>query len=445
MSGGARKGAPLSAWKRGLLGLGAIVVAAGAVFGARVLWELHDGRDAGRTPAAAPAPSAELVAKGEYLARAGNCLACHTARGGAPGAGGASIPTPFGTVYTSNITPDPTTGLGGWSADDFWLAMHEGRSRDGRLLYPAFPYPNTTHVARADSDALFAYLQSLKPVKQAPPAHELRFPVNTQLALAAWRTLYFRPARFEPDAQQTAEWNRGAYLVQGLGHCNACHAARNVLGATRNTLDLGGGLIPMQNWYAPALNSPQQAGVAEWSQADVVNLLKHGVAAQGSVIGPMAEVVLQSTQYLNDGDLNAMATYLRALPQQPARVPRREAGEQTADRLARGKALYGTHCASCHGEQGQGAPGIYPRLAGNRTATMEPPANLVRVVLAGGFPPATAGNPRPYGMPPFATVLTDDEVAVLLSYVRSAWGHQAAPITTFEVNRYRTGSSGGSY
>ncbi|MFN6995484.1 MAG: c-type cytochrome [Aquincola tertiaricarbonis] len=436
----------MSRLRKTLLGLLALLAVAAVLFGARVLMELHDGRDAGRPAAPRAAANAQLVAQGEYLARAGNCMACHTARGGAPGAGGASIPTPFGTVYTSNITPDVATGIGAWSADDFWLAMHEGRSRDGRLLYPAFPYPNTTHVARADADALFAYLQSLPPVAYTPPPHALRFPVNTQLALAAWRTLYFRPGELRPDPQQSAEWNRGAYLVQGLGHCNACHATRNVLGATRNTLDLGGGLIPMQNWYAPALNSPHEAGVAEWPQADVVSLLKNGIAPQGSVIGPMAEVVLQSTQHLNDTDLHAMATYLRALPQQgSAPKPRREAADFGGDRLVRGQALYGTHCASCHGEGGQGAPGIYPRLAGNRTVTMEPPANLVRVVLAGGFPPATGGNPRPYGMPPFATVLTDDEVAVLLSYVRNAWGHQASPLTTYEVNRYRTGSTAGSY
>ena len=431
--------------RQALLGVATVVLVAGAAFGARVLWELHDGRDAARPAAQLPAPSAELVAQGAYLARAGNCMACHTARGGAPGAGGLGIPTPFGTVYTTNLTPDVQAGIGAWSADDFWLAMHEGRSRDGRLLYPAFPYPNLTHVSRADSDALFAYLRSLPPVAQPARPHELRFPVNTQLALAAWRTLYFRPASFEPDTRQSAEWNRGAYLVQGLGHCNACHAARNVLGATRNTLDLGGGLIPMQNWYAPALNSPQQAGVAEWPQADVVALLQHGVAPQGSVVGPMAEVVLNSTQHLRTDDLNAMATYLRGLPQQPAPAPRRETAAAGADRLARGQTLYANHCASCHGEQGRGVPGIYPRLAGNRTVTMEPPANLVRVVLAGGFPPATAGNPRPYGMPPFATVLNDDEVATLLSYLRSAWGHQAGPLSTFEINRYRTGSTGGGY
>lgn len=418
------------------LALGLLAVRIGA--------ELHDGRDSPASAAAPSAPSPALVARGEYLARAGNCMACHTARGGTPGAGGGAIPTPFGTVYASNLTPDTDTGLGRWSADDFWHALHEGRSRDGRLLSPAFPYPNITYTTRADADAIFAYLQSLPPIRNAPPAHALRFPYNTQIALAAWRTLYFKPATFEPTPGQPAEWNRGAYLVQGLGHCNACHASRNALGATRSPLDLGGGLIPMQNWYAPALDAPHEAGVADWSQAEVVQLLQTGHSPRGSVIGPMAEVVLHSTQHLDAADLGAMASYLRALPQRPR--PATASGEAPrSDRLARGQALYDRHCAACHGDRGEGAPGIYPALAGNRTVTMNPPANLVRVVLGGGFPPATAGNPRPYGMPPFATVLPDDDLAALLSYLRSAWGHQAGPISTFEINRYRSGATAGGY
>ncbi|WP_119153816.1 cytochrome c [Caldimonas tepidiphila] len=380
----------------------------------------------------------ELLRRGEYLARAGNCMACHTARGGAPWAGGLAIETPFGTVYASNLTPDDETGLGRWSADDFWRAMHFGRSADGRLLYPAFPYPNYTQVTREDADAIHAYLRSLPPVRQPNRPHELRFPFSTQWALAGWRLLFFRPGRFEPDPQRSAEWNRGAYLVRGLGHCNACHGPRNAFGATRESLEFGGGLIPMQNWYAPALNSPREAGVAHWELRDVVALLKTGVAPQGSALGPMAEVVFRSTQYLDEADLRAIAVFLKELPQAPA-APRAPVQRADAEQLALGARLYGQHCAGCHGEAGQGAPGAYPALAGNRAVTMDPPANLLRAVLAGGFPPATAGNPRPYGMPPFAPVFDDVQLAALLTYLRQSWGNEAAPLSPLDVLRHRQG------
>ncbi len=380
-------------------------------------------------------PSADLIAHGEYLARAGNCMGCHTQRGGEPYAGGRGIDTPFGTVYTSNLTPDDATGIGSWSPAHFWRALHNGRSRDGRLLYPAFPYTNYTLVTRPDADAIYAYLRGLKPVAQANHAHGLRFPFNTQAALAVWRALYFSPGTRADEPAQSAEWNRGAYLVQGLGHCNACHGSRNVLGATRGPLDLGGGLIPMQNWYAPSLNDPHEAGVADWPRQEVVSLLKNGVSPKASVLGPMAEVVGRSTQHLSSADLGAIAAYLKALPEvvaKPAEPSRPGRGGSE-----RGAKIYGEQCAQCHGEQGEGVAGMYPALAGNRAVTMTSPVNLVRVVLEGGFAPSTAGNPRPYGMPPFATILRNDEIAAVLSHLRGAWGNQGAPVTEFDVNRYR--------
>jgi mono/diheme cytochrome c family protein len=383
----------------------------------------------------APVPaSAQDIARGEYLARAGNCMACHTTRGGEPYAGGRAIQTPFGAVYTSNLTPDRQTGLGNWTSDHFWRALHNGRSRDGRLLYPAFPYPNYTHVTRADADALFAYLRSLPAVTQANQPHTLSFPYNSAAALAVWRALYFRPAKVEPDTHQPADWNRGAYLVQGLGHCNACHSSRNALGATDGTLDLGGGLIPMQNWYAPSLTSAHEAGVSDWTPQQIVDLLKTGVSSRGTVIGPMAEVVQNSTQHLSDADLHAMATYLRALPPSPA--PAVEARTPPASDSP-GAKLYQHHCAQCHGEQGEGVAKAYPALAGNRAVTMASPANLVRIVLSGGFPPATAGNPRPYGMPPFAMIFNNDDTAAVVSYIRGAWGNQGAVVSAFDVVQLR--------
>lgn len=387
-------------------------------------------------PADAAPPDPALIARGAYLAKAGNCAACHTARGGAEMAGGPGIGTPFGTLHASNLTPDKETGLGAWSADAFWRAMHHGRSRDGRLLYPAFPYANYTLVTRADSDAIFAFLRGLPPVRQSNKPHDLRFPYNLQASLAVWRALYFRAATHEDEPGQTAEWNRGRYLVRGLGHCVACHASRNALGAIVDDIELSGGLIPMQNWYAPSLASAAEAGVSHWRTEDVVALLRTGVARQGTVLGPMAEVVFRSTQYLSDADARAMAVYLQALPQVKPEVTARPARAE-AGVMQRGGRLYEQHCASCHGDQGQGAAGIYPALAGNR-AVMHPVANnLVKVVAHGGFAPATAGNPRPFGMPPFAQVLKDDEIAAVVTYIRQAWGNHAAPVDAVAVIRAR--------
>lgn len=383
--------------------------------------------------------SPELIAQGAYLARVGNCMGCHTTQGGAPYAGGRGIETPFGVVHTSNLTPDTVTGIGHWSAAEFWRALHNGRSKDGRLLYPAFPYPNYTQVTRADSDALYAYLRSLPPVAQPNRPHALRFPYNTQAALAAWRALFFTPgtALQQPasDPAQSLDWNRGAYLVGGLGHCAACHTPRNALGASSEALAFSGGLIPVQNWYAPALNAAAEAGVAQWPLEDVVALLKTGVAPHGSVIGPMAEMVFNSTQYLSDADARAMAVYLQALPQQAR--PARPFAAGPAAALERGAKVYEQQCAQCHGDSGQGKPGAFPALAGNRAVTLADPTNVLRVVLQGGYLPATAGNPRPHGMPPFMHVLRDDDVAAVASFVRQSWGNQAASVATIDVYRVR--------
>ena len=415
----------------------ASLIAIGLLFAALVAW-LNVRGEAPVDATPPRAATADQIERGAYLARAGNCLGCHTARGGTPYAGGRAVPTPFGDVYAPNLTPDAATGIGGWSDSQFWRALHHGRSRDGRLLYPAFPYPNYTHVERADADAIHAYLRSLAPVHQPNRPHELRFPFDQQAALAVWRALYFRAAPFEPNPARSAAWNRGAYLVEALGHCNACHASRNVLGATSNPLDLAGGLIPVQNWYAPSLTSPYEAGVTDWPAADVVALLKTGVAPRGSVSGPMSEVVLGSTQHLKPADLDAMVEYLRALPTGDA------AARPDPDPPYRpgsvGAKLYEQHCIACHGERGEGVRGAYPPLARNRAVLLDSTANLVHIVLEGGFAPSTPGNPRPFGMPPFATVLNDTEVAALLTFLRASWGNQAPPVSAVEVSRFRSTS-----
>ncbi len=400
-----------------------------------IVWLLFMNlRDESRRSAVpGPVPSAEQISRGAYLVLAGNCMGCHTTPGGAPYAGGRGVPTPFGTVMAPNLTPDQKTGIGAWSADDFWRALHNGRSRDGRLLYPAFPYPNYTRITRDDADAMHAYLRIVPAVEQAKRPHDLQFPFNQQAALAVWRALYFRPGQHQPDAQRTPEANRGAYLVDGLGHCNACHSRRNALGASSSPLDLAGGLIPVQNWYAPSLTSAQEAGVAAWDLQDIVELLKTGVSRRGSVAGPMGEVVSGSTQHLSEPDLRAVAAHLKALPQTAPVVTEAAPYATTGP----GAKLYERHCASCHGDAGEGVAGVYPALAGNRAVTMRVAANLVHVVLEGGFPPATIGNPRPYGMPPFATVLSGEETAQLLSFVRGSWGNRAAAVSALEVERFR--------
>jgi len=411
----------------------ALTIAAVAIAAVAIAWPREEF-----IPAASPAawgPSPENVARGAYLARAGDCVACHTARGGAEYAGGRALDTPFGRLVGPNLTPDPETGIGQWSADDFWNALHNGKSRDGRLLYPAFPYTNYTRVTRADSDALFAYFRSLAPVRQPNQAHELDFPYNQQAMLAAWRLLYFKPAGFTPQPARGLEWNRGAYLVEGLGHCSACHSARNRLGATGETLS--GGLIPTIGWYAPSLTASGEAGLKDWDKEHIVALLHTGVSPRGSATGPMAEVVARSLQHLTQADVGAMATYLKSLPASDTPAPPK--GERASEQLlAQGRRLYESHCVDCHGADGKGKAPAYPPLAGNRAVTLSPAVNAIRMVLNGGFPPGTAGNPRPYGMPPYSHELNDAQVAAVLTYVRASWGNDAPPVGTPDVNRYRS-------
>lgn len=404
-------------------------------FVAAALWGV---RGPGPLPSAAlPPPDPAQVARGEYLARVGHCAGCHTARGGAPYAGGRPLATPYGTVFAANLTPD-ATGLAGWSEEAFWRALHAGRSADGRALVPACPYPNFTNVDRAEVADLFAYLRSLPPVAQARPPHALRWPYGTQWALSAWRLLYFREGQVPKDSTRSAAWNRGAALVGGLAHCSACHGSRNAFSATDGPLDLRGGPIPMQGWVAPALDRADEAGLAGWPLQDIVALLRDGAAPGASVSGPMAMVVAGSTQHWSEADLLATATYLQALPQRTGPVER--AAVAPAELMATGARLYERHCADCHGAQGQGREG-WPALAGRRAVQLADPTNMIRVVLGGGFGPATRTRPRPLGMPPFATKLNDAELAAVVSYVRGAWGHRASAVTAFDIARSRGGQA----
>lgn len=399
---------------------------------ALVAWLNLRGEDPLQPDPPATAPDATLIARGAYLARAGNCAGCHTERGGAPYAGGRGIDTPFGTVYAGNLTPD-ATGLGGWTAAQFRRALWHGRSADGRLLAPAFPYTHFTQVTRADADALWAYLRSLAPVAQANRPHALRWPYDSQAALAVWRALYFRPGAADADlpAGATDELRRGAYLVNGLGHCSACHAPRSLLGGSGSLGDsAGSATLPGQRWQAPSLTDPAEIGIGRRPAADWVRLLKTGLADHASVMGPMAEVVADSTQHLTEPDLQAMVAYLQALAPKSAPTPARLPGRDAVV-MDRGRQLYTDHCATCHGAQGQGAPGAYPALAGNPVVTLPEPGNLLQAITGGGFPPATGGNPRPYGMPPFD--LPHDDLAALATWLRASWGHDASPVTQVQV------------
>ncbi len=382
------------------------------------------------------AATPEQIARGEDLARIGNCAGCHTARGGDPYAGGKGVETPFGAVYASNLTPDKETGIGTWSADAFYRAMHEGRSKDGRLLYPAFPYPNLSLTTREDSDAIFAFLVNrVAPVSRVNNEHALAFPYNNAYALAAWRLLYFKPVALRTDASQSAQWNRGAYLVQGLAHCGACHSTRNALGAPVAGHTYDGAMMPGNDWYAPSLTDTREASVADWPIEQIAQWLKDGTSKTGAALGPMAEIVFQSTQHASDADLKAMSEYLKSLPTSAAK--RTALATPTGTVNDAGKRIYSDRCASCHGDNGEGKPDAFPALAGNRTVTMANTTNLITLILKGGFAPATAGNPRPHGMPPFYHLLSDAEIAHVATTIRSSWGNTAPAVTELDMVKYR--------
>ena len=405
---------------------------------AGVVWDnFGDGVDVHTS--VTTSPSSETLQAGRYLVQAGNCIACHTARGGAPLAGGRAIDTPFGAVFSSNLTPDPDTGLGRWNAQHFWRALHHGRSKDGRLLTPAFPYNHTTLINRADADAMFAWLQSLPAVPQITPTHQLRWPLGTQPALAVWRSLYFKAGSYQAEPQHDAVWNRGAYLVQGLGHCAACHSPRNALGATPSVNDFSGGWMYGANWWAPSLTDPVQTALADTPLSAITQLLKTGRSGEHHTTGPMGEVVQYSTQFLTDTDLQSMALYLQSQAQAAVPMPKLAVKSRAVlpDVATRGAKIYEQHCAQCHGEQGQGQAGAYPSLAGHRAVLQKDTTNLVQTVLYGGYPPATLGNPRPFGMPPYILTLDDKDLAAVLTHLRTQWGNHAPEVTPLEVNRIR--------
>jgi mono/diheme cytochrome c family protein len=416
-----------------------VALAVLAVIAVGVIVWMHPSALPNNPKAVAANATTQVINRGEYLARAGDCVACHTTPNGKAFAGGRPMPTPFGALYVPNITPDDDTGIGKWTADDFYRMMHTGISRDGALLYPAMPFASYTKVTRADCDAIFAYLMSVTPVKQQNRPHELKFPFDKRELLLGWRALYFNEGEYTADAKQSAEWNRGAYLVQGLGHCAMCHTAINALGGSSESKAFEGGMIPNQNWYAPSLTSNREAGLGNWDIQDIADLLQVGASHRGTIYGPMAEVVYNSLQYLSDEDVKAMAVYLKALPQGDTEPPpTSQARLVNPQVMETGRKAYAAQCAVCHGDEGKGNAPAFPPLAGNQSITMSSPVNSIRMVLNGGYAPGTKKNPRPHGMPPFSHILNDDEVAAVVTYIRVAWGNSGTPVAPAQANELRT-------
>jgi mono/diheme cytochrome c family protein len=388
--------------------------------------------DAAAPPDAAGQFSAEPVARGRYLVDTGDCKACHTNPGGTPFAGARPIRTPFGIIYSANITPDPKTGIGRWTEADFYRAMHKGVAHGGKNLYPVFPYTYFTRMSRADVDAIWAYLLTLPPAYQVKPANKLPFPLNIRFILKLWNALYFRPGEFRPNPAMSAEWNRGAYLVWGPGHCGGCHTPKNFLGADRNGHALQGGII--DNWVALDLTGDERRGLGSWSAGDIVEFLRSGRNARAAASGSMQEVIYDSTSRMSDSDLAAIAAYLKQLP------PRRRVRgvrPPSDEAMRAGAAIYTDTCAACHGANGEGQPRHYPALAGDVPVQASDPTTIIRIILEGSRAVPTPAKPTAPGMPALAWKLSDEEIASVATYVRNSWGNSATPVSRGKVAKLR--------
>lgn len=374
------------------------------------------------------------IERGRYLVDAGDCAACHTDERGEPFAGGRPIPTPFGTIYSTNITPDPETGIGQWTSNDFYRAMHEGVAPGNRRLYPAFPYPWYTKLTRADVDDIRAYLSTLTPVKQANKPSELPWPFSMREVMAGWNALYFKQGTFKTNPQKSAEWNLGAYLVEGAGHCGSCHSPKNFAGAPKRDKAFQGGYG--EHWYATSLGGDLRDGLGQWSVDDIVKYLKTGANARAAAFGPMAEVVHDSTQHLDNDDLHAIAVYLKDLPPHETGTSQASAnngGSVDHDRLARGRGIYVDDCAGCHMDNGEGIPGVFPPLKGNSVVQAQDPETVVHIVLSGEKTAVTKENPTGLAMPAFDWKLDDQAIADLVTYLRNDWGNHGAPVDRDKV------------
>jgi mono/diheme cytochrome c family protein len=377
-------------------------------------------------------PSADTIARGKAMANAGDCASCHTADPAKPFAGGKRIETPFGAIYTPNLTPDRDTGLGAWSDEEFIRALRYGVARDGSRYYPAFPYPNFTKMTRDDILAIRAYLATLAPIGNIRPPPQLRWPLNYRVVMRGWDFLFFRPGIFQPDQQKSAEWNRGGYLVEGAAHCGACHTPKNLFGADRRGRAFGGGLV--QGWFAPRLDNAPRSGLKSWSVDDIVEYLSSGRNGRSHAGKLMAEVVVNSTSKMSDADIRAIAVYLKDLTEgapEPVVTP-----PSPAD-MAAGEKVYNGACIACHEADGSGAPRIYPPLPGNANLQSADPSSSLRIVLDGAQTVTTPRAPNTGSMPAYAGKLSDQEIADVATYIRNAWGNAAPAVTPEQVAKAR--------
>lgn len=379
------------------------------------------------------------IERGKMLVNAGDCVSCHTVKGGTPFAGGRPIETPFGIIYSPNITPDPETGIGAWSDDAFYNAMHFGVDPKGAHLYPAFPYPYFTKMTREDIKVMREYLNTLAPAKSPQVVsannsnrmNDLTWPLNHRIFLRGWNMLFFKPGEIHPNKQENAEWNRGAYLVEGPAHCGACHTPKNALGGDENGHKLQGGAI--QNWFAPQIADDMRSGIGSWSADDIVEYLKTGRNKHSGATGLMAEVVTNSTSKLSDSDLRDIAAYLKDAP--GAAV---DAGSKPSQAfMTAGKAVFEESCAACHQADGQGVPHMFPPLAHNANIQSSDPSSLIRIVLDGAQTAPTAARPTASAMPAYNWKLSNDQIAAVVNYARNSWGNSASAVSASQVGDMR--------
>ncbi|BAQ77947.1 c-type cytochrome [Pseudomonas sp. St29] len=400
---------------------------------------------------AAEADQQALVQQGEYLARAGDCVACHTAKDGKPFAGGLPMETPIGVIYSTNITPDKT-GIGDYSFEDFDQAVRHGVAKGGSTLYPAMPFPSYARVSDADMQALYAYfMKGVAPVARDNQDSDIPWPLSMRWPLSIWRWM-FAPSVETPALAAGSDpvISRGAYLVEGLGHCGACHTPRALtmqekgLSASDGSAFLSGS-APLEGWIAKNLRGDHQDGLGSWSEEQLVQFLKTGRSDRSAVFGGMSDVVVHSMQYLSEADLTAIARYLKSLPAKDPKDLPHTYDQQVAQALWNGDdskpgaAVYIDNCAACHRTDGHGYTRVFPALAGNPVLQSADATSLIHIVLKGGTLPATHSAPSTFTMPPFAWRLSDQEVADVVNFIRSSWGNQASSVKPGDVAALRKG------
>lgn len=375
------------------------------------------------------------IERGRYLATASDCMSCHTVPGGKPFAGGRAIETPFGNIIASNITPELETGIGTWSDEAFDAAVRKGVTPDGALLYPAMPYTAYAKLSSADVLAIRAYLKSIEPVRNEVPATSLPFPFNIRFGLRVWNDLYFDHAEFRPDASKSAEWNRGAYLVEGPAHCAACHTPKTFLGGDRSAQYLQGSYL--QGWFAPDITNDRRVGLGDWTVEDIATYLKTGHNRITAATGPMAEAILLSFSHMTDEDTKAIAIYLKSLPGKAQDATPLLA---TSPTMTAGGAIYRDQCSACHGLDGKGVPNLFPAIADASGVRSSDPTTAIRIVLRGARSVATDREPTSPGMPSYGWQLDDEQVADVLNYIRNSWGSAASTIEAKDVTHVRAGT-----